>query len=77
MGLFQFNDRSIVSNFEDAALRGLTRRHAGRIMEAGLRSPNNSTDRLGIDHERLTYFYQANRFRLTEVQGKVVVDLLT
>jgi hypothetical protein len=31
---------------------------------------------LGIDHERLTYFYQGRRFRLTDVHGAVVKDLL-
>ena len=31
---------------------------------------------LGIDHERLTYKYQGRRFRLTDVHGKVVKDLL-
>jgi Protein of unknown function (DUF1501) len=31
---------------------------------------------LGIDHERLTYFYQGRRFRLTDVHGKVVTPLL-
>ena len=31
---------------------------------------------LGIDHERLTYFYQGRRFRLTDVEGKVVTPLL-
>ena len=31
---------------------------------------------LGIDHERLTYLYQGRRFRLTDVHGKVVEDLL-
>ncbi len=31
---------------------------------------------LGIDHERLTYKYQGRRFRLTDVHGKVVTDLL-
>jgi hypothetical protein len=31
---------------------------------------------LGIDHERLTYFHQARRFRLTDVHGKVVEDLI-
>ena len=31
---------------------------------------------LGIDHERLTYFYQGRRFRLTDVHGKVVDALL-
>ena len=32
---------------------------------------------LGVDHERLTYFYQGRRFRLTDVHGKVVEDLLS
>lgn len=32
---------------------------------------------LGIDHERLTYKYQGRRFRLTDVHGKVVKDILT
>ena len=31
---------------------------------------------LGIDHERLTYLYQGRHFRLTDVHGKVVEDLL-
>ena len=31
---------------------------------------------LGIDHERLTYKYQGRRFRLTDVHGKVVKDIL-
>jgi hypothetical protein len=31
---------------------------------------------LGIDHERLTYLYQGRRFRLTDVHGKVVQDLI-
>lgn len=31
---------------------------------------------LGIDHERLTYKYQGRRFRLTDVHGHVVEDIL-
>jgi hypothetical protein len=31
---------------------------------------------LGIDHTRLTYFFQGRRFRLTDVHGHVVQDLL-
>ncbi|KGE85390.1 MAG: DUF1501 domain-containing protein [Phaeodactylibacter xiamenensis] len=31
---------------------------------------------LGIDHEQLTYKYQGRRFRLTDVEGHVVKDLL-
>ncbi len=31
---------------------------------------------LGIDHERLTYKYQGRRFRLTDVEGHVVKDIL-
>lgn len=31
---------------------------------------------LGLDHERLTYFYQGRRFRLTDVHGNVVRQLL-
>ncbi|MBK9140142.1 MAG: DUF1501 domain-containing protein [Verrucomicrobia bacterium] len=31
---------------------------------------------LGVDHERLTYFYQGRRFRLTDVHGRVVKDWL-
>lgn len=31
---------------------------------------------LGVDHERLTYKYQGRRFRLTDVSGKVVKDIL-
>ncbi|WP_459557861.1 DUF1501 domain-containing protein [Lacunimicrobium album] len=31
---------------------------------------------MGIDHERLTYKYQGRRFRLTDVHGNVVKDIL-
>jgi hypothetical protein len=31
---------------------------------------------LGIDHERLTYRYQGRDFRLTDVAGHVVGDIL-
>ena len=32
---------------------------------------------MGIDHERLTYKTQGRRFRLTDVEGKVVRDILS
>jgi hypothetical protein len=32
---------------------------------------------LGIDHERLTYMFQGRHFRLTDVAGTVVKDILT
>ncbi|MEZ6124285.1 MAG: DUF1501 domain-containing protein [Planctomycetaceae bacterium] len=32
---------------------------------------------LGLDHERLTYRYQGREFRLTDVHGKVISDILT
>jgi hypothetical protein len=31
---------------------------------------------LGIDHERLTYLYSGRRFRLTDVAGKVIHEIL-
>jgi hypothetical protein len=31
---------------------------------------------LGLDHERLTFRYQGRDFRLTDVHGKVVSDLI-
>jgi hypothetical protein len=31
---------------------------------------------LGVDHERLTYRFQGRDYRLTDVHGKVVKDLL-
>jgi arylsulfatase A-like enzyme len=31
---------------------------------------------LGFDHERLTYRYNGRDFRLTDVEGKVVKDIL-
>jgi hypothetical protein len=31
---------------------------------------------LGVDHERLTYFFQGRHFRLTDVHGQVVKALL-
>jgi arylsulfatase A-like enzyme len=32
---------------------------------------------LGIDHEQLTYRFQGRKFRLTDVHGHVIRDLLT
>ena len=32
---------------------------------------------LGIDHERLTYRFQGRYYRLTDVHGVVVKDILT
>ena len=34
-------------------------------------------NRLGIDHERLTYRYQGRDFRLTDVHGNIVNDIIT
>nr|WP_157473102.1 DUF1501 domain-containing protein [Lentisphaera araneosa] len=34
-------------------------------------------NQLGIDHEQLTYLFQGRRFRLTDVHGHVVHDLLS
>ncbi|MEC7599316.1 MAG: DUF1501 domain-containing protein, partial [Planctomycetota bacterium] len=31
---------------------------------------------LGFDHEKLTYFFQGRDFRLTDVHGRVVNELL-
>jgi hypothetical protein len=31
---------------------------------------------LGIDHKRLTYKYNGRRFRLTDVAGVVIEDIL-
>ena len=31
---------------------------------------------LGIDHEKLTYKFQGRRYRLTDVHGNIVNDLL-
>jgi hypothetical protein len=31
---------------------------------------------LGLDHERLTYKYQGREFRLTDVHGRVVREIL-
>ena len=31
---------------------------------------------LGLDHERLTYRYQGREFRLTDVHGNVIQDIL-
>ena len=32
---------------------------------------------LGIDHERLTYRFQGRYYRLTDVSGRVLKDILT
>ena len=32
---------------------------------------------MGIDHEQLTYKYQGRRFRLTDVHGHIIKDILS
>ena len=32
---------------------------------------------LGVDHERLTYKFQGRDFRLTDVHGRVVTEILS
>ena len=32
---------------------------------------------MGIDHERLTYKFQGRRFRLTDVEGRIVKKILS
>ena len=34
-------------------------------------------NQLGIDHRKLTYRYQGRDFRLTDVHGHVIRDLVT
>jgi hypothetical protein len=31
---------------------------------------------MGIDHEHLSHFYQGRRFRLTDVHGHIIKDIL-
>ena len=33
-------------------------------------------NRLGLDHERLTYRYSGRDFRLTDIHGRVLTELL-
>jgi hypothetical protein len=33
-------------------------------------------DRLGVDHERLTFRFQGREYRLTDVHGKIVKELV-
>jgi hypothetical protein len=33
-------------------------------------------DRLGFDHERLTYDFQGRSFRLTDVHGSVIREVI-
>jgi arylsulfatase A-like enzyme len=32
---------------------------------------------MGLDHERLTYKFQGRRYRLTDLYGNVVKDIIT
>jgi hypothetical protein len=32
---------------------------------------------LGIDHERLTYKFQGRRYRLTDVHGRLIPELMS
>ena len=43
----------------------------GRVLYA------NILHLMGLDHEKLTYRYSGRDFRLTDVAGKVIQDVLT
>jgi len=32
---------------------------------------------LGLDHTKLTYFYSGRNFRLTDVHGEVIKDIIS
>ncbi|HAM72353.1 MAG TPA: sulfatase, partial [Verrucomicrobiales bacterium] len=32
---------------------------------------------LGVNHEKLTFFYQGRHFRLTDIHGSVVRDIVS
>ncbi len=59
---------------------GVTDDYSVNVVENGLEAHDlNATllHQMGIDHERLTFKYQARRFRLTDVHGEVVKDILS
>ena len=54
-------------------------RAAGRVDEVELHAhvvAEGLLHLLGFDHEQLTHFYQGRNFRLTDVHGKVVSDII-
>ena len=57
-----------------APTNGLSRRSTSRCTSTTCRP--RSCMLLGLDHERLTFRFQGRDFRLTDVHGAVVKDLL-
>jgi uncharacterized protein (DUF1501 family) len=58
---------------------GVTDEFGYNLLEKGVHVHDlNATilHQMGIDHERLTYKYQGRRFRLTDVHGEVIKDIL-
>ncbi len=58
---------------------GLTDDYCYNIVEGGVHVYDFQATLLhllGIDHERLTYFYQGRHFRLTDVHGRIVKPIL-
>ena len=49
----------------------------GERRRAHSRFPRHDSGFAGIDHEKLTYKYQGRHFRLTDVRGHVVKDLVS
>jgi len=60
---------------EEAHLGGAPLNFAAHSVLCGGQS--SMLSRLGIDHERMTFRHQGRRYRLTDVHGHVVNDVLT
>jgi hypothetical protein len=59
---------------------GVTDEHSFNVVSGGVHVHDlNATALhcLGIDHTRLTYRFQGRDYRLTDVHGKVVKDILS
>jgi len=39
-------------------------------------SAGDNLNQLGFDHEKFTYLFQGRPFRLTDVYGKVIEDII-
>ncbi len=78
-GLHGQRPRRAGAGIEPGKTYGETDDHCYNVVSGGVHIHDlNATilHQLGIDHERLTYRYSGRDFRLTDVHGRVVEEIL-
>ena len=68
--------RNVPMSFPDMICWPINQPLRGWLISSGTPCRRDVLRLLGVDHERLTFLHQGRRFRLTDVHGKLVEDLI-